>query len=209
MEKSRKKHGAWKGREEPKQQEPVQQEHRQKGRNRRERKSRRKRSNQVLVASVIAAAVLLGMAAWISAYGFPAPIQAQIDIQPDADAKSGTLYAGERHAVDIGDFWMIVNQLPTVEEGNRECRIEYENPAENHYSARISLYLKEDGKLLGNTKRVDPGNYVETIRLKQELKPGEYPVTVRVKLFEEKTPVSELSLEITLRVVSQNQSAMK
>jgi len=209
MEKSRKKRGAWKGREEPKQQEPVQQEHRQKGRNRRERKNRRKRSNQVLAASVIAASVLLGTAAWISAYGFPAPIQAQIDIQPDADAKSGTLHAGERQEVAAGDFWMVVNQLPTVEEGSRECRIEYENPVENHYSARISLYLKEDGKLLGNTKRVDPGNYVETIRLKQELKPGEYPVTVRVELFEEKTPVSELSLEITLRVVSQNQSAMK
>ncbi|EHI58462.1 hypothetical protein HMPREF9473_03520, partial [, partial [Hungatella hathewayi WAL-18680] len=55
-----------------------------------------------------------------------------------------------------------------------------------------------------STKRVDPGNYIETVHLKRELKPGEYPVTVRVELFEEKTPVSELSIEITLRVVSQS-----
>ena len=178
----------------------MQQEHRQKGRNRRERKNRRKRSNQVLAASVIAAAVLLGTAAWISAYGFPAPIQAQIDIQPDADAKSGTLHAGERHEVDIGDFWMIVNQLPTVEEGSRECRIEYENPAENHYSARISLYRKTDGKLLGNTKRVEPGTYIETIRLKEELPAGEHGVLVNLELFENRKPAGTLGLEITLRV---------
>ena len=131
-------------------------------------------------------------------------IQARRDFQPDSNARDGTIYPGETQQVEEGSFWVLVNQLPTVEEGSRECSIRYENPAANQYSARISLYLKEDGKLLGSTKRVDPGNYIETVHLKRELKPGEYPVTVRVELFEEKTPVSELSIEITLRVVSQS-----
>lgn len=171
---------------------------------RKKQKSGRTRRRTVLAVSVMAAVSIAGAVAWGWVYGFPAPIQAQIDIQPDADAKSGTLYTGERQEVAAGDFWVVINQLPTMPEGSRECGIQYENPSENHYNARISLYLKEDGKLLGSTKRVDPGNYIETVQLKRELKPGEYPVTVRVELFEEKTPVSELSIEITLRVVSQS-----
>ena len=186
MEKSRKKNAV---KEEPKKN------------CRRKRRNTSKYRTAVLAVSVIALAIVTGAAAWVSVYGFPAPIQARIDIRPDADAQSGTLYAGERHEVGVGDFWVIINQLPTMEEGSLDCNINYENPAENHYSARISLYSKEDGKLLGNTRRVAPGNYVETIRLKREVKPGEYPVTARIELFEEKTPVTELSMEITLRVL--------
>ena len=95
---------------------------------------------------------------------------------------------------------MVMNQLPTLEEGSISCNIEYENPESNHYSARVSLYLKEDGKLLGSTRRVDPGSYVESISLERELAPGEHPVTVRLELFEKKTPVAEMSIDITLRV---------
>ena len=92
-----------------------------------------------------------------------------------------------------------------MEEGSRDSNIEYENPSTNYYSARVSLYSKEDGKLLGNTRRVDPGNYVETIPLRKQQPPGEYPVTVVLELFEEKTPVGNLSIDITLRVLEEKQ----
>ena len=161
---------------------------------------RKKRGIIVLALAVVLAAAILGVSACVAGYGFPEPLQALIDIQPDQNAKNGTLHATEAQEVAAGDFWVVMNQLPVVEEGSRECSIEYENPSTNHYSARISLYGKEDGELLGNTRRVDPGNYVETIVLKKELPPGEYPVTVRVELFEEKKPAAELSIEITLRV---------
>jgi len=149
--------------------------------------------------------VSLGGCVCIISCGFPSSIQAQIDIQPDRNAKTGTLHVGEMQEVAPGDFWLVMNQLPTMEEGSRDCNIEYENPSANQYSARICLYLKEDGKLLGNTKRVDPGNYVEMISLKEQLAPGEYPVTVVLELFEEKMPVGNMSIEITLRVVGSGQ----
>ncbi len=170
----------------------------------RTKKSRKKgrRSHLWLAAAIVLGVLAFGGCA--AAHRLPAAIQARMDILPDPGAKQGVLNSGPPQEVGEGDFLVVLNQLPTMEEGSRECSIEYENPAENHYSARISLYLKEDGKLLGNTKRMDPGNYIETVQLKRELKPGEYPITVRVELFEEKTPVSELSIEITLRVVSQS-----
>ena len=128
-------------------------------------------------------------------------IQARRDFQPDSNARDGTIYPGETQQVEEGSFWVLVNQLPTVEEGSRECSIRYENPVANQYSARISLYLEESGKLIGSTTRVDPGYYVENIRLKESLPVGEHPVTARIELFEEKRPAGEMSIAITLRII--------
>ena len=146
------------------------------------------------------AIVLLGARVCMARDSLQSQVQAQIDIQPDQNAKSGILHVGEMQEIAAGDFWVVMNQLPTMEEGSISCNIEYENPESNHYSARVSLYLKEDGKLLGSTRRVDPGSYVESISLERELAPGEHPVTVRLELFEKKTPVAEMSIDITLRV---------
>jgi len=152
------------------------------------------------------AIVLLGARVCMARDSLQSQVRAQIDIQPDQNAKSGTLHAGEMQEIAAGDFWVVMNQLPTMEEGSISCNIEYENPESNHYSARVSLYLKADGKLLGSTRRVDPGSYVESISLERELAPGEHPVTVRLELFEKKTPVAEMSIDITLRVKGGNTS---
>lgn len=172
------------------------------------KKSRKRKRNEsfrtrcFLIVGVVTVASLL-VCACVAVCGFPAPVQAQIDILPDQNARTGTLHAGETVEVSGGEFWLVMNQLPTVTEGSVDCNIEYENPVSNHYSARASLYLQEDGKLLGSTRRVDPGNYVETIRLKKKLPPGEYPVTVKLELFEQKTPAGKMSIDITLRVITE------
>lgn len=168
------------------------------------KESRRKAGTCLLKKAGLALAVLAvaagGYLCLKSAIPWTA-VQARLDILPDANAKKGSLHGGEPREIDPGDFRVLVNQIPAVEAGNRTCRIEYENPAGNHYSARISLYLKETGELLGNTRRVDPGNYVETIRLKQELPAGEYPVRANIELFENKTPAGNLAIDISLRVL--------
>ena len=133
-------------------------------------------------------------------FGFPAPVQAWMDIQPDRHAVSGSLHNRESREIDKDNFWVVLNQLPTIPEGSRECNIEYENPDSNHYSARVSLYLTDSGQLLGSTRRVDPGNYVEVIQMNQTLEAGEYPLTVRIELFEETTPSGTMTLEMTLRI---------
>ena len=166
--------------------------------------SRKKAGKRFLKGATLVLGVLLlagGIVAGREYRDYRMAIQAQLDILPDAHAKKGSLYGEEAQEIAPGSFWVLVNQIPTIEEGDPDCNLEYENPESNHYSARISLYLKETGKLLGNTKRVDPGNYVEMIRLKQELPVGEYPVRANIELFRNKTPAGNLSMDISLRVL--------
>ena len=168
------------------------------------RSKHRHRRNRWISVTVVLLFVILGSAAAVFCYGFPTPIQAQLDIRPEKHAKKGTLTSGElgeAKPVEVGSFRVMLNQLPTMEARSRDCNIEYENPEENHYSSRISLYLKETGRLIGGTTRVDPGYYVESVRLKKSLPAGEYPVTVRIELFEDKTPAGEMSIDITLRII--------
>jgi len=163
-------------------------------------RSRHSKNRWISVTAVTVIMLFAAIAA-VSCYEFPAPIQAQLDIRPEKHAKKGTLRAGEESEVAAGSFRVMLNQLPTIKAGSRDCNIEYENPEENHYSARISLYLKETGRLIGGTTRVDPGYYVENIRLKESLPVGEHPVTARIELFEEKRPAGEMSIAITLRII--------
>ena len=163
-------------------------------------KNRHRRDRWISMTAVALLAAFAAIAA-VSCYGFPTPIQAQLDIRPEKHAKKGTLREGEKKEVEAGNFRVMLNQLPTMEAGSRDCNIEYENPEENHYSARISLYLEETGRLIGGTIRVDPGYYVESIRLKKSLPVGEYPATVRIELFDNKTPAGEMSITITLRII--------
>lgn len=165
------------------------------------RKSRRKSRHQWLNRIVLFTVLLLLAGGGFAAKTHWTAIQAQWDILPDANARHGTLYGETPRDLEGGSFWVLVNQLPTMEEGSRSCKIRYENPASNHYSARISLYSVETGELLGHTRRVDPGNYVETIQIQQKLPIGEYPVRANLELFQDKTPAGNLSLDMSLRVV--------
>ncbi|EHI58918.1 hypothetical protein [Hungatella hathewayi] len=172
------------------------------------RSKHRHRRNRWISMTAVLLFLAVGSAAVVSCYGFPTLIQAQLDIRPEKHAKKGTLASGEPgevKPVEAGSFRVMLNQLPTIETGSRDCNIEYENPEENHYSSRISLYLKETGRLIGGTTRVDPGYYVESIRLKKSLPAGEYPVTVRIELFEEKIPAGEMSIDITLRIIEKQE----
>lgn len=184
-------------------------------RNRASRSRRRERRRRgVPIRPPVLAGVLAGTAAvvflavWLPGAGIlPDPVQAQIDILPDRRARDGTLHETEGRTVADGDFWVVVNQIPKVVWGKKTCNLEYENPESNHYSARVNLYLTDTGELLGGTRRVDPGNYVKDITLKKKLDPGDYPVTARIELFKNKTPSGGMSLDITLRVLEQEEDS--
>lgn len=133
-------------------------------------------------------------------YGVPAQVQARIDIMPDQRAVDGSLRGTGDDTVPEGEYLVMLNQLPAMKEGSGECNIEFENPAVNHYSSRINLYLLSNGKRLGGTRRVDPGQYVEMIELTGKLEAGEYAVLAQIELFMKTEPAGSLSLEITLRV---------
>ncbi|MFR2849938.1 MAG: hypothetical protein ACLTC4_23625 [Hungatella hathewayi] len=64
--------------------------------------------------------VILGSAAAVSCYGFPTPIQAQLDIRPENMPKRVPDIRRTREAkpVEAGASGML-NQLPTIETGAR------------------------------------------------------------------------------------------
>lgn len=143
--------------------------------------------------------ILLGCLAYLC---LADPIQARIDILPDKNAMDGRLHADSR-PVEAGQYRVVVNQLPTIKSGSRECNIEFENPEGNQYNSRINLYLTSDGKRIGGTRRVDTGKYVETIKLNRTLEPGEHQALAKIELFTGTEPAGEMILEITLRVVEE------
>ena len=156
---------------------------------------------------ILLAALLIALAAggiFLASYyrilRLPDPLQAQMDILPDSRAKNGTLHAQEGKEVEEGSYQVILNQIPTFPSKTRTCNIQFENPAGNQYSSRLGLYLKESGDLLGNTRLVKPGQYIETLDLNQELPVGEYPVIARIELFTGKEPAGSLQIEINIRV---------
>lgn len=171
--------------------------------------SRRKRRNSHHPTSgkyyaiwLLAGGIIMGCltAGYAGTFRPAASLQAQADILPDGRAKEGTLHETQGQTLAQGDFWVVLNQIPVMDGETGECNLEYEKPESNHYSARVNLYLKSTGELLGGTRRVDPGNYVEIVKLKTMLAPGEYPVTARIELFRNKEPAGGLSLDMTLRV---------
>ena len=173
------------------------------GRRRDLREGERRRSRVRRVSLILAVTAMMagGGISCVLVFGLPAPVQARVDILPDRNAMDGSLHAADGTALEEGQYRVVVNQLPTMSEGSRECNIEFENPAENQYSSRINLYLQSTGRRIGGTRRVDPGKYVEMITLYQTLELGEHPVWAKIELFNKKEPAGEMTLELTVRVV--------
>ncbi|MBS5065055.1 MAG: hypothetical protein KHZ58_14900 [Hungatella hathewayi] len=164
------------------------------------RRKKQKSFQHSLLGSLLAVVILAAAAViYTAAFGLPAPIQARIDIQADRNARDGTLHAASR-PVGEGEYRVVLNQLPTMEAGSRTCNIEFENPAENRYSSRINLYRKSTGKRIGGSRRVDPGKYIETLELSEDLEPGEIPVLAEIELFNKTEPAGSMTLELTVRV---------
>ena len=157
---------------------------------------------RILLAAllIVLAAGGIFLASYYRILRLPDPLQAQMDILPDSRAKNGTLHAQEGKEVEEGSYQVILNQIPTFPSQTRACNIQFENPKGNQYSSRLGLYLKESGDLLGNTRLVKPGQYIETLDLNQELPVGEYPVIARIELFTGKEPAGSLQIEINIRV---------
>lgn len=196
-----------KSQEEEKQEEENQEEEKQKNQ---EKKSRRKkdharRQKRIRNLCILVLLVILGAAGGrvFRNYALPTTIQARLDIQPDQNARDGVLKAEGRGPIDAGEYWVVLNQLPTMESGSRTCNLEFENPGENHYNSRITLYLKSTGSRIGGTRLVEPGKYVETVELSADLEAGEHPILAKLELFEGEEPVGGMTLEITIRVTSQ------
>lgn len=159
---------------------------------------------QVIVGAVLTL-VMICTGVLIAAYqrciSLPAPIQEKLDLMPDVNALAGTMPAGGDGIGSENSFQVVINQLLTMENGSSPCNLQTENPVDNIYDLRVSLYLKDTGELLGATHRIQQGKRVDTLKLDRTLPAGEYEIQALLELFDDQQePVTQLSVDLSLLV---------
>lgn len=156
----------------------------------------------VVFAVVLVAALGIGWAAYARVLQLPDVLQERVELLPDLNAREGTPNAAENGtSPDAESFRIVMNQQPSVASGSNSCSLMAENPAENHYDMRVSLYLKETGQLLGTTHRIERGKRVEMLKLDPVPPPGEHMVLAQLELFDDQLNcVSVLEVELNLVV---------
>lgn len=110
----------------------------------------------------------------------------------DSEKKTGNVEAG----IQIPGYKTI-----TVAAGTKDVSVELVNPKENNVYFEISFYLPDTEETIYTSKLISPGQTLYDIRLKKELKSGEYPLTVQYKTYsmdEEYTPRNGAEVNCTL-----------
>lgn len=82
--------------------------------------------------------------------------------------------------VEEGMFNVSINARAVFDDGKSEGSLGMENIPENRYYARVTLLNDSDGSVLYESKGIKPGQYIDKIRLKKNLAPGQYPCTARI-----------------------------
>lgn len=82
--------------------------------------------------------------------------------------------------VEEGMFNVSINARAVFDNGKSEGSLGMENIPENRYYARVTLLNDSDGSVLYESKGIKPGQYIDKIKLKKELAPGQYPCTARI-----------------------------
>ena len=100
--------------------------------------------------------------------------------------------------VDIG-----IAAGPIFEYGGKKGRIAIENIAANHYSFQAEIMLDDTGDIIYQSGLVDPGFYIEFIKLNKTLQAGDYQATARFTTYsldETEDKISEVNVKIVLHV---------
>ncbi len=82
--------------------------------------------------------------------------------------------------VEEGMFNVSINARAVFEDGKSEGSLGMENIPENRYYARVTLLKDDDGTVLYESKGIKPGQFIDKIKLKSDLDPGEYECTAKI-----------------------------
>lgn len=164
-----------------------------------EKQPRAARNACIVLALLLLATAGLVVAAWLGFFRLPAAVQDRIDLLPDPNATVGKLNAADS-PVAPGSYRLVVNQIPTSQGPANVVNIEFENPVQNSYSARMDIYLDDTGELVGSTRMVPPGAYLEDLTLVGDLPPGTYEATAKVGVYSGATRVNTMSAALELRI---------
>lgn len=82
--------------------------------------------------------------------------------------------------VEEGMFNVSINKRATFEDGSSEGSLGLENIKANRYYCRVTIRRDEDGLVLYQSDGLKPGQYIDKVKLKENLPAGVYPCTAEV-----------------------------
>lgn len=107
--------------------------------------------------------------------------------------------------VEEGMVNITVNASPIFEYNGEKGALEIQNIPGNHYSFQVSLYLKGSDKALYTSKLIDPGYYINYVKLNKKLKKGKYPAMVVFETYdisgESDEHIAEVKTDVELVVL--------
>ena len=156
----------------------------------------------VLAVAAIAVAVNLN---YKRVYGTAQIVPYAMEIQPDLNARAGELDPQDNSAqVEPNNYRVIINQMPTMEDGGSRCNLDIENARGNRYLAQVRILLNESGETLFESPVLEPGQGVTDVQFAVRLEQGEHPCTAEYTLYDPQTREESgaLSVNLTVRVLA-------
>lgn len=104
--------------------------------------------------------------------------------------------------VEKGMLNVNMNALPVFPDGRSPGNVRIQNIAGNHYSIKVSYVLSDTGETILTTKLIDPGYYVEKMKLDKNLPKGKYLCTANVDAYDPETLdlAGQTGMEVILTV---------
>lgn len=155
----------------------------------------------VTVAVLLVAAGILFFAFQKQSEGLELETNATVGVLPgvDLDKRRAEL----QNELDSGMIAFSVNTDPVFETGKAAGNLKLENPGNNAKLLVAEVYADDTGELLYKSKAIQPGSYLENVKLDKILGPGKYPATVYLKAYseEDQSYIGQAGAAITITVI--------
>lgn len=126
-------------------------------------------------------------------------------LQPDPNVKVGTLTGASADLDKIAEEAQVsfsINAAPEFETGTAPGNLTIENLEINNNRFTVAINLEEDGREVYRSGYLDPGQYIESAPLSEDLPPGDYPAVATIETFRlsDNTPIGRVAAELVLHV---------
>lgn len=80
-----------------------------------------------------------------------------------------------------------MNPMPVFPDGKSEGNVQIQNIQGNHYSVKVTIVRSDNNKTILTTNLIDPGYYVQTLKLDKPLPKGKYLCVANFDAYDPKT----------------------
>lgn len=172
---------------------------------------RQKKKRLILAAAALAVLVLAGIGLGVWRLTRP-KLDTTTQYWFDKFAEDGTL-AGKTpqelqgildQVMEEGMVNVSMNAVVVFEDGTSEGSLGIENIAANHYYVRVVLTNNADGSVLYESAGLKPGQYIDKIKLNQDLPAGEYQCTATEIITDPDTLEDIGQVQVAVKLIVKN-----